>query len=137
MVENLKKLRNKKGVSQQKLADTIEVSQQSVNKYENHKIEPDIQTLIKLADYFETSVDYLIGHTDIDHVMETVSSYDLNEDEASLISNYRKLSKKQKESIRLIMENYTDVYSVPCTLFLADKNKYQQCHLRFHMTISN
>lgn len=109
MVENLKKLRNKKGVSQQKLADAIEVSQQSINKYENHKIEPDIQTLIKLADYFETSVDYLIGHTDIDHVMEAVYSYDLNEDEESLISNYRKLSKKQKESIRLIMENYTDV----------------------------
>ena len=108
MVENLKKLRNQKGVSQQKLADTIEVSQQSINKYENHKIEPDIQTLIKLADYFETSVDYLIGHTDIDHVMEAVASYDLNEDEASLIGNYRKLSKKQKESIRLIMENYTD-----------------------------
>lgn len=31
MVENLKKLRNQKGVSQQKLADTIEVSQQSIN----------------------------------------------------------------------------------------------------------
>lgn len=109
MVENLKKLRNKKGVSQQRLADAIEVSQQSINKYENHKIEPDIQTLIKLADYFETSVDYLIGHTDIDHVMESVSRYDLNEDETSLISNYRKLSKKQKKSIRLIMENYTDM----------------------------
>lgn len=108
MVENLKKLRNKKGVSQQKLADAIGVSQQSINKYENHKIEPDIQTLMKLADYFETSVDYLIGHSDIDHVMEALSGYDLNEDEASLIDNYRKLSKKQKESIRLIVENYTD-----------------------------
>lgn len=108
MVENLKKLRNKKGVSQQKLADTIEVSQQSINKYENHKIEPDIQTLIKLADYFETSVDYFIGHTDIDHVIETISMYELNEDEASLISNYRKLSKKQKESIKLIIDNYND-----------------------------
>ena len=112
MVENLKKLRNKKGVSQQKLADTIEVSQQSINKYENHKIEPDIQTLIKLADYFETSVDYLIGHTDIDHIIETVSMYELNEDEASLISNYRKLSKKQKESIRLIIDNYNDKQSI-------------------------
>ena len=109
MVENLKKLRNQKGVSQQKLADAIEVSQQSINKYENHKIEPDIQTLIKLADYFDTSVDYLVGHTDINHVMETVSSYDLNEDEAALINNYRKLSKKQKESIRLIIENYIDM----------------------------
>ncbi|MBQ7046916.1 MAG: helix-turn-helix transcriptional regulator [Oscillospiraceae bacterium] len=108
MVENLKKLRNKKGVSQQKLANTIEVSQQSINKYENHKIEPDIQTLIKIADFFETSVDYLIGHSDIDHVIEKVSKYDLNEDEVYLINNYRKLSKRQKESIKLIIENYNE-----------------------------
>lgn len=109
MIENLKKLRNKKGISQQKLADTIEVSQQSVNKYENHKIEPDIQTLIKIADYFETSVDYLIGHSDIDCIIESVSPYDLNTDEVSIINNYRKLSKKQKEIIKLVIESYIEV----------------------------
>lgn len=109
MIKNLKALRNKKGVSQQKLADAINVSQQSINKYENHKIEPDIQTLIKLSNYFNTSVDYLIGHSDIDRVIENVSHYDLNADEAFLIDNYRKLSKKQKDSIRLIIENYTDM----------------------------
>ena len=65
--------------------------------------------IIRLADYFETSVDYLIGHTDIDHAMEAVYSYDLNEDEASLINNYRKLSKRQKKSIRLIIDNYIDM----------------------------
>ncbi len=108
MIKNLKALRNKRGVSQQKLADAINVSQQSINKYENHKIEPDIQTLIKIADYFNTSVDYLVGHSDIDRVIETVSHYDLNADESFLINNYRKLSDKQKESIRLIIENYTN-----------------------------
>lgn len=53
MIQNLKILRNKKGISQQKLADAIGVSQQSINKYENHKIEPDIDTLIKIADFFK------------------------------------------------------------------------------------
>ena len=108
MVANLKKLRIKNGISQQKLADAIGTSQQSVNKYENHKIEPDIDTLIRIADYFGTSVDYLIGHTDIDHVIESLTPVDLNSEESELIDNYRKLSPKQKQSIALIIQNYIE-----------------------------
>ena len=108
MVKNLRYLRVKKGISQQCLADSIGVTQQSVNKYENHKIEPDIQTLIKLAEYFETSVDYLIGHTEIDHIIESTSVYDLNNEEERLIENYRRLSKKQRSSINFVIENYMD-----------------------------
>lgn len=111
MVANLKKLRNKKGISQQMLADAIGTSQQSINKYENHKIEPDIETLIKIADYFETSVDYLTGHTDIDRVIENVRQYDLGAAESELIDNYRKLSPKQRESIESIIDNYLELLS--------------------------
>ena len=64
MLKNLKMLRNQKGVSQQKLAETIGVSQQSINKYENHNVEPDIYTLISIADYFDVSIDYLVGRFD-------------------------------------------------------------------------
>jgi transcriptional regulator with XRE-family HTH domain len=106
MLKNLKVLRNKKGVSQLKLAESVGVSQQSINKYENHYIEPDIDTLIKLADYFSTSVDYLIGHTDSDRIIENVRKFDLNKDEAVFIDGYRELNKSEKESIRLIIKNY-------------------------------
>lgn len=106
MVRNLKELRIKKSISQKQLADVIGVSQQSINKYENHMIEPDINTLIALADYFNTSVDYLIGHTDIDHIIEKVKHDDLNSDESSLIDGYRQLNKIEKESIHMIIRNY-------------------------------
>lgn len=106
MVKNLKKLRNAKGISQQQLADVIGTSQQSINKYENHNIEPDIATLISLAKFFNTSVDYLIGNTNIDRVIESVKSFDLNEDEANVIKGYRNLYENEKESIRLIIDNY-------------------------------
>lgn len=66
MVENLKKPRAERGVSQQTLAQALGISQQSANKYENHKIEPDITLLIAMADYFKVSVDYLIGRVDED-----------------------------------------------------------------------
>lgn len=62
MVENLKKLRNEHGISQQQLADIVGVSQQSINKYENHNVEPDITTLKVIARYFNTTIDYLVGY---------------------------------------------------------------------------
>ena len=66
-MKNLKSLRLSKGLSQLKLAELFNISQQSIYKYENGLAEPDIDTLIKLADYFETSVDYLIGHSQSFH----------------------------------------------------------------------
>lgn len=106
MVKNLKKLRLSAGISQQKLADIIGTSQQSINKYENHNVEPDINTLIDFANYFDTSVDFLIGHTEIDHKFEEIHHYDLNDEESKLITEYRNLTKEEKDSINAVIKNY-------------------------------
>ena len=106
MIKNLKKIRNEHRISQQKLGDIVGVSQQSINKYENHADEPDLQTLISIADYFDVSVDYLIGHTDIPHVIEHLTPHDLNDDESMLIEHYRKLTVAEKDSIKFVISNY-------------------------------
>lgn len=106
MVKNLKLLRYTRCISQQQLADVIGVSQQSVNKYENHKVEPDIRTLSAIADYFGTSLDFLVGRTDINSMVEPIQTYDLNDDEADLVKGYRKLSANEKQSLHMIIENY-------------------------------
>lgn len=106
MIKNLRALRESHGISQQKLADAIGISQQSVNKYENHQTQPDIVTLIQIADFFHTSVDYLIGHTEAQAEHEGVLVYRLNADEVKLVNQYRQLSLKEKDSIHLVMENY-------------------------------
>lgn len=62
LLANLKRLRKKYNISQQQLADVVGVSQQSINKYENHNIEPDIETLKTMADFFNTSIDYIVGY---------------------------------------------------------------------------
>ena len=108
MVENLKLLRWEHGFSQREVAEAVGVSQQSVNKYENHAVEPDIATLIALADYFHTSVDYLVGHTEIDRIIEPIAPGDLNEEEAVLISQWRRLNEKERESLRMVLANYMD-----------------------------
>ena len=105
MIENLKTLRTQAGLSQQQLADVIGVSQQSINKYENHGVEPDIATLIALADCFNTSVDYLIGNTDITRRYETLHPFDLNANEKTLIENYRKATNKDKKIIDLVLND--------------------------------
>lgn len=63
-IKNLKTLRESRNISQQKLASIIKVTQQSVYKYENNLAEPSFATLIAIADYFDTTIDYLIGRED-------------------------------------------------------------------------
>lgn len=58
----IKELRIKSNFSQQEIAKLLNTSQSNYSKYERNEIEPDIQTLIKLADYFHTTVDNLIDH---------------------------------------------------------------------------
>lgn len=59
--ERIKLERTKKGISQAALGELVSVSQQTVGKWEKDVAEPDGETLNKLADYFEVSVDYLLG----------------------------------------------------------------------------
>lgn len=106
MLKNLKWLRKETGISQQALGNAVGVSQQSINKYENHNIEPDIDTLIRIADHFETSVDFLIGHTDIRRRIEPCYSYTLNEEEQKFMTYYRNLSSVQRSAILKLMESY-------------------------------
>lgn len=107
MLENLKALREAAAVSQKQLAEAIGVSQQSINKYENHNIEPDIETMIRIADYFNTSVDYLIGHTSIRRKIENVTAYELNEKESKIVDRFRTLSLKQKACVEIVIDSYS------------------------------
>ena len=104
MLNNIKELRKELGISQQKLGDEISVSQQSINKYENHDIEPDISTLIKIANYFDTSVDYIVGNSDIRHKIEEASEYALNTPEKSLVDRYRRLPTSGRKIINDMMD---------------------------------
>lgn len=59
----LKELRLKKGISQLKLAMDLSMNQNSISRYESGAREADYATLIKFADYFNVSVDYLLERT--------------------------------------------------------------------------
>lgn len=58
--ENLQFLRNKKGMSQFLIASELNMSQQKYSYYETGQREPDIDTLLKLSEYFNVSLDELL-----------------------------------------------------------------------------
>lgn len=102
MVKNLRYLRKQKGISQQQLASACGISQQSVNKYENHSVEPDISTLIRMADFFDTSVDFLIGRNCED--MTENENLRLLPSEEKLIKSFRLLSETERECISTVVQ---------------------------------
>lgn len=60
----LKNIRKNRGISQLKLAMDLSMSQNSISRYESGVREADYATLIKIADYFDVSLDYLLERTD-------------------------------------------------------------------------
>ena len=64
MAQRLKELRKEKNLSQAQLADALKIRQQSYARYELNTSEPSYQTLIKIAELFEVSTDYLLGVKD-------------------------------------------------------------------------
>ncbi len=60
----LKEIRKKRGISQLKLAMDLNMNQNSISRYESGSREADYATLIKFADYFNVSIDYLLERTD-------------------------------------------------------------------------
>ena len=60
----LKELRKKRRISQITLALELNMNQNNISRYETGEREADYATLIALADYFNVSIDYLLGRTD-------------------------------------------------------------------------
>ena len=60
--ENLKILRERRKITQQQLADNLEISRSTIGMYENGSREPDFETLELIADFFNVNMDRLIGN---------------------------------------------------------------------------
>ena len=94
--EILKDLRKEKGLTQKELSEKLKIGQATVACYENGDREPHIYSLIAYANFFECSVDYLLGRAD-DFGNVTVNKKDeLSSDEKEFLQTYRTLSKKDK-----------------------------------------
>lgn len=70
--EKLKKLRKARGLSQEQLADRLNVSRQAISKWELGESTPDTDNLVALSDYYGVSLDYLLRDQEVPEVSEKV-----------------------------------------------------------------
>lgn len=79
-MNRIRQLRKERGLSITKLAEKIGVSYQSLRRYEVGEREPNMQFLIKLANFFDVTVDYLIGREPKGKTIKTYQYYVLDDD---------------------------------------------------------
>lgn len=97
-MDRLKLLRNAKGLTQQNIADYLGISRPTYTRYETGEREPDQDTLLKLADFFEVTVDYLLGRDEVPVALSRPGGYDdLSDEEKAQIDYLIDLYLKNKE----------------------------------------
>ena len=107
-LDNLRKLREEKNITQVKLSTELEVSQELISRYELGSSFPQPQMLIKLANYFNCSVDYLLGVTDVRTPVKYLVSNVTNVKNAEILNKYNSLSNTDKEFFDRILSCLLD-----------------------------
>ena len=90
--ENLRELRVARGINQSELGQLLGVTKQCVSNWENDNVLPSIEMLVKIADYFNVSCDYLLGRTST----KILNVSDLNTEQITIISSIIKEFEKSK-----------------------------------------
>jgi len=109
-MERLKELREFKRLNQHGLALKLNVSQSTISYYETGERKPDLDFLIQLADYFDVSIDYLVGRSCI----KKANLHDENNaSDINFYHDYLRLTLNQKRHVSsfvqgLIVEKNSD-----------------------------
>lgn len=88
----LKQLRTEKNLTQTDLANILGIAKTTVAAYEQGKNEPSISTLIKIADYFNVSMDYLTGNNDVKNIKYALINKELGLSDNAILNLKKCLS---------------------------------------------
>ena len=100
----IKELRLSRHLTQRELGDIISVTQQNISKYENNVIEVPVDVLIKIAQYFNVTTDYILGITETKRNLERQVIVNKAIDEYfEYVEIFKTLTNDEKELIWLIM----------------------------------
>ena len=98
--KKIRNLRENKGINQEKLGKMLGLSASTVGMYEQGRRQPDNETLIKIAEFFDVSTDYLLGITEVKNYNKP---YAENIDK-ELFVKLSSLNKKEKEKMLKIID---------------------------------
>lgn len=100
-MKRIKTLREARGISQQRLAAELDVTQAMISKYELDISEPDICTIQRLSEFFGVSSDYLL---EITYDKISVSSFGLTDSEKDILFGFKRLDSIQKEKLKAYLK---------------------------------
>ena len=93
--ENIRRLRIQYGVNQVEFAKKMNVTKQCVSNWENDNVLPSIEMLVKMAEFFSVSTDYLLGRT----AEDSIDTEGLTEEQSShvrmLVADLRKANENK------------------------------------------
>ena len=97
-------LREELGISKKDVAQKLNIDQSTYGKYELSKRQPDYDTLLKLASFFNVSVDYLLGRTE-NRTSDNINDYKPDNAKA-MLRDIAKLTDEQKEIVNRLMKEF-------------------------------
>ena len=98
----LKELRQNAGLTQKQLADRLWLSKATVSYYEQSLRYPSPEVLVKLAEIFHVTTDYILG---IEEKKQTIDVTDLSDEDIEFLENAVKLLRKKNSAINQSREN--------------------------------
>jgi len=98
-MERIRLVREKRNITQIRLSIEIGVSQETISAYENGKAEPKLEKLIKIANFLNTTTDYLLGRTNDDTPLSNVVNDIADKQLEELLNNYARLNKLQRKDL--------------------------------------
>lgn len=122
----LKHLRKQKGVLQDKVASYLDISRTTYSGYERGEIIPPYSKMMKMAEYFDVTIDYIMGVTNdaksensfknVPDIIEqlTIISNELADDTAAVKCNGNILTKKEKESVQPLIVSSIKILELMC-----------------------
>lgn len=96
-MNNIKKIRIKRNITQVDLAKVINVKQETISAYESGKAQPSCEALVKIADYLNTSTDYLLGRIEDDSPLSGYNIKSMNPKTYKMLNNFLMLKEKEKD----------------------------------------
>ncbi len=106
---NIKELRKQKGLSQEELAEMLNVNQTSVSTWELEKCLPSSETLVKLAEIFEVSTDFVLGITRYHFPVNVGRDNVFTFEEFKIIEQYRSLPENLKQTVKDTLNTFVSV----------------------------
>ncbi len=98
-MNKIKELRKKRKITQVRLSIAAEVSQETISAYESGKAEPKMEKLVRIADFLNTTTDYLLGRINDDSPLSDLVNKVADEQLNELLNNYARLNKLQRRDL--------------------------------------